>query len=250
VIHGNGASRRVLEQCGVRQADILIACTSRDEINIIAALFTQKLAPKTKTIVRTTDEEYLEIWHERLLEFDLVVSSERETAIAISRTIGVPAARQTDVFAEGQVQIVEFDIEGGGDASAFPSTLPLSEAATLAADKPARKRGTLVGVPLREAAIPDDSKVATIIRGGKIALPRGGESIRPGDRVVVIGSPSAAQEWSRLMSRGHGAVHDVVIYGAGRAGVATARILIEQGIRVRIIEAYEHNARRAAELLP
>jgi trk system potassium uptake protein TrkA len=250
VIHGNGASRRVLEECGVREAELLIACTSRDEINIIAGLFTQKLAPTTKTIVRTTDEEYLEIWHERLLEFDQVVSSERETAIAISRTIGVPAARQTDVFAEGQVQIVEFDIEEDGDTSAFPSTLPLSEAATLAVEQRARKRGAVVGVPLREAAIPADSKVATIIRAGKIALPRGGESIRPGDRIVVIGSPRAAQEWSRLMSRGHGTVHDVVIYGAGRAGIATARVLIDQGIRVRIVEAYEHQARDAAELVP
>jgi trk system potassium uptake protein TrkA len=243
-VEGNGASRRTLEEAGVGGAELLIACTSRDEINIIAAVFTRKLSPGTTTIVRTTDEEYLEIWHERYLDVDLVVSSERETAIAISQTIGIPAARQTDVFAGGQVQVVEFDVENQGDRTS--SDLPLSQAAAQAA----ARRGMLVGVPLREAALPANSKVATIIREGKIALPRGNETIRQGDRIVVIGSPAAAQEWGRLIGSEHRKVGEVVVYGAGRAGLATARMLIEEGISVRIIEASETHARRAADLLP
>ena len=243
-VEGNGASRRALEEAGIRDAELLIACTSRDEINIIAAVFTRRLSPGTTTIVRTTDEEYLEVWHERYLDVDLVVSSERETANAISQTIGIPAARQTDVFAEGQVQVVEFDIEDQGRRRR--TDMPLSEAATRAATE----TGTIVGVPLRDAALPEDSKVATIIRGGKIALPRGTEAIRAGDRIVVIGSPAAAQEWGRLVGSEHRKVVDVVIYGAGHAGLATARMLIDQGIKVRIVEAEEKNARRAADVLP
>ena len=243
-VEGNGASRRALEEAGIRGAELLIACTSRDETNIIAAVFTRKLSPGTTTIVRTTDEEYLEVWHERYLDVDLVVSSERETAIAVSQTIGIPAARQTDVFAEGQVQVVEFDVEDQGVSA--PSDLPLSQAAAEAA----ARGGTLVGIPLREAALPANSKVATIIRDGKIALPRGGEAIRQGDRIVVIGSPAAAQEWGRLIGSEHRKVGDVVIYGAGRAGLPTARMLIDEGIKVRIVEADEAHARRAADLLP
>ena len=105
----------MLQQCGIKDADLLIACTSRDESNLIAAMFTKKLSPDTKAVVRTTDEEYLDVWRERQLDVDLIVSSEHETAHAISRTIGVPAARQTDVFADGKVQIVEFDVERGRD---------------------------------------------------------------------------------------------------------------------------------------
>src|SRR5918994_2385088 len=120
VLHGNGASRRTLEDAGVAEADLLIACTSRDEINIIAAIFSKKISPPTKTVVRTTNEEYLDIWHERELDFDLIVSSERETALTISGLIGVPAARQTDVFADGQVQIVEFDVDGGQSVIGMP----------------------------------------------------------------------------------------------------------------------------------
>src|SRR5918992_4002676 len=194
VLHGNGASRRVLEEAGVAESDLLIACTSRDEINIIAAIFSKKISPPTRTVVRTTNEEYLDIWHERELDFDLIVSSERETALTISGLIGVPAARQTDVFADGQVQIVEFDVDGG-DRPPEREAKPLTEAAVEAA-----RSAHLVGVPLRQAPIPPDSKVASIIRGDSIVVPRGDEKIEHGDRIVVIGSPEAAQAWSKIIA--------------------------------------------------
>jgi trk system potassium uptake protein len=245
---GNGASKRTLDEAGVRQADLVIACTSRDEINIIAAMFTKRISPATKAIVRTTDEEYLELWHERELDVELVVSSERETALAVSRLIGVPAARQTDVFADGQVQIVEFDV----DSRAEPSrpAQPLTEAAMAAALAAGGRQGQIIGVRLRDAAIPANSKVASIIRGDEIVVPLGGEAIMPGDRIIVIGSPHAAQEWSRIIAPSERQVEDVVIYGAGHAGLATARILLEQGIRVRIVEANADKALVAAEKVP
>jgi trk system potassium uptake protein TrkA len=223
ILQGNGASRRVLEEAGITGCDLLIACTSRDEINIIAAIFSKKISPSTKTAVRTTNEEYLDIWHERELDFDLIVSSERETALAVSRLIGVPAARQTDVFADGQVQIVEFDVDGGQ---------------------------SVIGVPLRQAEIPPDSKVASIIRGDSIVVPRGDETIEQGDRIIVIGSPAAAQAWSKIIAPAGRRVEDVVIYGAGRAGLSTARILSAQGIQVRLVEADLDRAREAAEEVP
>jgi len=224
---GNGASRRALREAGVGDADLLIACTSRDEPNIVSSMFTKILSPRTKTIVRTTNVEYLEIWQERLLDVDFMVSSELETAHAISRITGVPAARQTDVFADGQVQMVEFDVEPG----------------TAAEDN------DVVGVPLRLAKIPANSKVASIIRGGRMILPRGSEAIAPGDRVVIIGSPAAAREWSSIMAH-EKRVDDVVIVGAGQTGVAAARLLLEQGVRVRLVDSDADRARAVAEELP
>jgi trk system potassium uptake protein TrkA len=224
-IEGNGASRRTLRDAGIDQADLLIAATSRDEVNIVASMFAKKLSPETKTIVRTTNVEYLDLWQERELDVDFVISSEVETAHAVSRIIGVPAARQTDVFADGQVQMVEFDVPDAADA-------------------------TVVGVPLREAVIPADSKVASIIRGDRMIVPRGDESILPGDRIIVIGSPHAAREWSRLMVSGDRILDDVVVVGGGQTGVAIARLLIDQGIKVRVIEALGPRAREVAEELP
>ena len=63
--------------------------------------------------MRTSSVEYLEAWREREIDVDFMVSSELETANAISGLIGIPAARQTDVFADGKVQIVEFDVPAG-----------------------------------------------------------------------------------------------------------------------------------------
>jgi trk system potassium uptake protein len=230
-VKGNGATRRVLQDAGIDQATLMIACTSRDEINLVAATLVKKLS-SAQTIVRTSNPEYLEAWQERQIEVDFMVSSELETARAVSQTIGVPAAKQTDVFADGQVQIVEFDVsrEGRGGTT------------TDAYDR-------IVGLALKEATIPVDSKVASIIRADRMLVPRGGESILPGDRIIVIGSPDAAREWSRIMARGEQLLDDVVVFGAGATGVAIARVLLDQRIRVRLVESKEERAREVAEEL-
>ena len=113
-----------------------------------------------------SNPEYIAAWQERQIDVDFMVSSELETAHAVSRTIGVPAAKQTDVFADGQVQIVEFDVplatpgEGG--------------------------YGEVIGLRLKEAKVPKDSKVASIIRGDRVLVVLGRHLAHhaeaPGDR--------------------------------------------------------------------
>lgn len=225
VFEGNGTSRKDLAAAGIGSADLVIACTSRDEVNIVAGMFSRRQAEGATTVIRTSSSEYVDLWREGQLDVDFVVSSELETAYAISRILGVPAARQTDVFADGQVQVGEFDVDE--DAS-----------------------DDVVGIALRNAKIPGDSKVAAIIRGDGMILPRGDEEIRHGDRIVVIGSPAAARAWSTLLWPDGGTVRDMVIYGAGRVGSAIARVLRDQGLTIRMVEASEEQAHRAAEAFP
>jgi trk system potassium uptake protein len=224
-VEGNGTTKRVMREAGIEDAGLLIACSSREEANLVCATLAKRLS-KAKVIVRTSSVEYLEAWREREIDVDFMVSSELETAIAISGLIGVPAARQTDVFAEGKVQIVEFDIpdEAG--------------------------EGPVIGRPLREAEVPGDSKVVSIIRGEQMVLPRGGEAIHAGDRVVVIASPASARAWSRVIARGEQEVDNVVIFGAGRMGSTIARVLLDREIRVRLVDADPARAQDAAEALP
>ena len=221
----NGASRKALQDAGVDKADLFIACTSRDEVNLVACSFARVEAPKATTVIRTSNVEYIQLWRAGRLDVDFAVSSELETAHAVSRSIGMPAARQTDVFARGQVQIVEFDVPEGADRS-------------------------LVRTPLREAHIPDDSRVLAIIREESMTLPRGDEMMEEGDRIVVIGSPEAARAWGTLLAPGAGTVEDVVVFGGGQIGTAIARTLRAQGIGVRLIEAQRERAREVAEELP
>jgi len=224
-IEANGASRKALQDAGVEKADLFIACTSRDEVNLVSCTFARVEAPKATTVIRTSNVEYIQLWRAGRLDVDFAVSSELETAHAVSRSIGMPAARQTDVFARGQVQIVEFDVPEGADP-------------------------TVVGRSLREARIPDDSRVLGIIRGEAVTLPRGGEVIEEGDRIVVIGSPEAARAWATLLAPGAGTVEDVVVYGGGQMGIAIARMLHMQRIGVRLIEPDKDRAREVAEELP
>ena len=224
-IEANGASRRALREAGVGQADLFIACTSRDEVNLVACSFARVEAPRATTVIRTSNVEYIDLWREGRLDVDFAVSSEIETAHAVSRSIGMPAARQTDVFAAGQVQIVEFDVPEGANAG-------------------------VVERPLREADLPDDSRVFGIIRDDGLTLPGGGDVIRAGDRIVVIGSPDAAREWARLLAPGEKVVKDVVVFGGGQVGSAIARSLTRQGIGVRLIEPDRGRARIVAEEIP
>jgi trk system potassium uptake protein TrkA len=225
-LEGNGASRSVLQEAGIAEADLVIACTQRDEVNIVAGILAERLAPRARTIVRTQNVEYLEVWRERQLDVDFVVSSELETANAIARIVGIPAARQTDVFAEGQVLMVEFDVPKGAAA------------------------GQTIGKKLKDAVIPADSKVASIIRGDRMIIPRGEEAIEPGDRVIVIGSPDAARAWSRIFAQGRDRVEDVVLFGAGDTGIRIAQVLLAEETAVRIVETNGERAREVAELLP
>src|SRR5262245_49446581 len=138
-VTASAVSGRELAAAGIAESELVIACTSRDEANLVAGTFAHGAAPNAKTIVRTSSAEYVEIWREGRLDVDFVVSSELETARAVAAAIGMPSARQTDSFAEGRVQIAEIDVRDG------------------ASDE-------LVGRPLRAAAVPSGSRVAAIIR--------------------------------------------------------------------------------------
>ena len=223
-VQGDGTTRRIVEKAGADQADLLIACSPREEANLVCAILIKRLSGAT-TVIRTTSAELLDAWKEGELDIDFMISPELETANAIARIVGLPAARQSDVFCDGRVQIAEFQVAAG--------------AAT----------DSLIGRPLRQAEIPAESKVAGLIRGGRMIFPRGDEEIHPEDRVVVIGSPAAAQAWSRLLAHGERSMDDIVLFGAGRMGTTIARVFLERGKRVRLVDTRAERAHDVAEEL-
>jgi trk system potassium uptake protein TrkA len=224
-VEGDGTTKRVLVKASVEEADLFIGCSSREEANFVSAMVVKRLS-RARTIIRTSTGAYLDAWREGQIDIDFMISPEVETANAVANVLGLPSARHTDVFADGKVQIVEFDV-------------PVEPADT-----------TLVGRELRRADIPDDSRVAGLIRGDRMVVPRGDERILPGDRVVVIASPEAAHSWSRICSRSHERVDDVVIFGAGRMGTTIARVLLETGTRLRLVDGRRERAQEIAEELP
>ena len=225
IVQGDGTTRSVVRKAGVEEADLLIACGPKEEANLVCAILAKRLS-RAKTVVRTTSMELLDAWREGEIEVDFMISPELETAQAIAGIVGLPAARQTDVFAEGRVQIVEFDVPA--DVS----------------------EDTLVGRPLRRAEIPPSSKVAALIRDGRMVFPRGEERILPADRVVVIASPESAHAWSRQLTHEDRTIDDIVIFGAGRMGTMMGRVLVGRGMRVRLVDAHAGRAHDVAEEMP
>jgi trk system potassium uptake protein TrkA len=224
-VEGDATRKEVVREAGVEGMDLFIGCSPREEVNLVCAMVVKRLS-RARTIIRTTSSAYLDAWRDGQIDVDFMVSPELETAHAVAAVLGLPAARHTDMFADGKVQIVEFDVpEDAADNS-------------------------LIGRELRRADIPGDSRVAGLIRGDRMVVPHGGEKILPGDRVVVIGSPDAAHAWSRICARGDEHIDDVVIFGAGRMGSTIARVLLERGIRLRLVDAQRDRVRDVAEELP
>lgn len=224
-VEGDGTTKHIVRKAGVEEADLFIGCSPREEANLVCAMLVKRLS-RAQTIIRTSSSAYLDAWRERELDIDFMVSPELETANAIAAQLGIPAARHTDVFAEGKVQIVELDVP------------------------PDAEHGPLIGRPLREADIPEDSKVVGLIRGDLMIVPRGEEQILPGDRVVVIASPLSARAWCRVAGRKGDRVDDVVIFGAGRMGTTIAGVLLDLKMRVRLVDSERDRVREAAEALP
>ncbi|MFJ5560533.1 Trk system potassium transporter TrkA [Streptomyces sp. NPDC093250] len=222
VTHGSGTRRETLLEAGVADADLVLACTSRDEVNLVTAMLARRLS-SARTVVRATGTDYLAAWRAGDLDVDLLVSKAFETANAVARALHVPGARHVDFFAGGEVVVLGVDV---------PEAPP----------------PWFAGRPLRDAGLPAASRVVAVVRDGNWIRATEREVVRPGDWIIVMASLPAARAWSRLVT-GAEPVDDVVLFGAGRVGTVIARVLLDRGIDVRVIEPDTARARAAADLL-
>ena len=222
-VHGNGANASTLMEAEVERADILIAATATDEINMLCCLIGKHLGAKF-AIARIRNPEYNEslqvLQHE--LGIDMTINPERAAAQEISRMLRYPFASNIEPFAKGRVELVEF-LAKEGDA--------------------------ITGRPLREltARHSDLPKVlyCAVERDGEVLIPGGDFVIEPGDRVHVAADTVTITHFFRTIGRSAKPVKDVMVLGGGRISYYLARIAAKMGIHVTL---FEHNAERAKEL--
>ena len=114
-IHGNAASMPVLRAAGAQDADLLIAATGADEINLLCCLTARSMNPHLHTIARVRSPEYeeQEVAMRELLGLSLSVNPEMDAAREICRLMQYPAFLKRDIFAQGKVEIVELKVEAG-----------------------------------------------------------------------------------------------------------------------------------------
>ena len=224
VIHGNGASPRLLAEAGVKRADLVIAASSSDEVNIIACL-TAKAQGVSRTVARIHNPDYYDTKDEfarEMLGIDFVIHTELMAAREIKAALLVPGAINVDTFAEDKIEVAEV---------------------ILAEDSPA------VGQELKDVRLPEQSLIVGVVRRGEALVPRGDTVLEVRDHVLLISGGRRVSEVVGAVSTDTAPVREVTIYGGGRIGLRLALTLEEAGISVRVIERDEGRARYVASQL-
>ena len=226
-VNGNCASMPILLQAGVMDADLLIAATSEDEINLLCCTTAHALNPKLHTIARIRNPEYTDQIYAMRDTFGLsmTVNPEKRSAQEIERLLQYPGFLRRDIFARGRAEIVELRV----DASSKLCNVSLVDMANIVRCR---------------------TLVCAVLRNGSALVPSGDFVIKEGDRIFV----TAPTENLTILLKNLGIitrrVRRVMLCGGGRVTFYLARLLKKSGIQVRIIESDETRAKELYAQLP
>lgn len=240
-LRGPGASPRLLKTAGIEEADLLIAVTNSDEINMLACQIADRYSVNTK-IARVSSPDYFSTESgltPKDFGIDLLVNPEQHCVAEFVRLLQIPEAREIVDFEDGKVQLVSFR---------------------------ARQSNPLIGKSLAEldaSGLLADIRFAAISRRGSsnngnpisnnnrhIIIPRGTDALRQGDEAFVIGSSLAVEQLLRISGITFNQQLDrVIIVGASPIGIGLARALEENDTDVKLIEADQTQARLASQML-
>ena len=225
-VQGNGASFQVQKDAGVGNADLFIAVTDKDELNLlccIVAHFNGKCAAIAR--VRTPDYSDEVGFLKTKLDLAMVINPEQQTAHEMARILSLPEALAVNSFARGSVEMVRFKIPEGC----------VLDGQTL------MRLGT---------SFDCDVLICAVERNREIYIPGGSFELRSGDVVSFIATmPEARKFFGKIDIRAFD-VKRTLIVGGGKASYYLARHLIENGIGVKIIEKDIKRCDELGELLP
>src|SRR6185369_11810936 len=226
-VAGNASYPTVLEAAGAPEADIIVALTSSDEVNMMACEVAHTLYRTPTKIARIRSAEYTsrpELFSDDALSVDVFISPEQLVTEYVERLIKHPGALQVLDFADGKVRLVGLR---------------------------AKKDGLLVGRALRELRehLPkSDARVVAIYRAGRSIVPRGDTVIEVGDEVFFLAASADILRVMTELRKAESPVKRVVIAGGGNIGFRLAKALEKQN-QVKLIERDQRRARKVSELL-
>lgn len=222
---GHGATLDVLLEAGIKDADVVIAVTGSDELNLIACLLAKKTG-NCKTIARVRKPEYsreLSLFKDDL-GLALVINPELTAANEMARVLRFPSAIQIDTFAKGRVEILKFRIQEDSMLDNFK----LSDMGKLNCEV----------------------LVCGVERGDEAFIPDGNFVLKCGDRVSIVASPHNGSQFFKKIGVKTNRVKDTMIVGGGETAYYLARILSQKGINVKIIEQKTERCEELCRLLP
>lgn len=225
-VAGNGTSYRVQEEAGVEEADLMIAVTDRDEINLLACLIAKK-AGNCQTIARVRNPEYYQEigFLKEELGLSMVINPELAAAAEIARLIQVPSAMEIDTFAKGKVNLVKFEVP---------------------------KNCAWDGMVISEISnrFGSDLLICIIERNDQVIIPDGNTYLRGGDKISVIIPPERMNGLFLKLGISHKIIKDVMIAGGSKIAYYLSEQLLKSRIRVKIIELSHERCEELSEHLP
>lgn len=226
-VTGNCATMDVLRRANVEEAELLIAATSADEINLLCCMTAHAINPALHTIARIRNPEYTEqIYQMRdVFALSLIVNPERQAAIEMERLLSFPGFLRRDSFARGRLEIVELRV----DAASKLNRVALHELNTIIKCK---------------------VLICTVLRSGTVIMPRGDFILREGDRIFVTAPTEALATLLKNLGIITHRVNRVILAGGGRISYYLAQQLQKRGIQTTIIEKDPQRCVELAELLP
>lgn len=226
-IHGVASYPSILEKAGANDADMIIAVTNSDEINMVACQVAYTLFHTPTKIARVRNVEYLlnpELFTQDSLPIDVLISPEQIVTEYIEKLISFPGALQVLDFAEAKAQMVALKVNVAN---------PLLD----------KKISELSEV------LPDtEFRVVTIFRQNKGIIPSGDTVIQLDDELFIIASAKNIRTLLKTVREKEKTVKRIMIAGGGNIGVRLARLL-ENNYQVKLIELSPENARNASESL-
>lgn len=225
-VEGNGALYTVQEEAGVAHADLVIACTSMDELNMLCCLLAKKAGAK-KTIARIRDPQYDKQLNEMKEDLGLSMGINPELAAAteLSRMMLFPSAAKIELFAKGKVELVEFKLNA---------------------------QSVLDGMSLSEVYKKYRAKVlvCAVQREDEIYIPDGDFRLRSGDRINLTASHENLEKFFKALGLLKNQSKTAMIAGGGRIAYYLTIALQKLGIKVKIIEKDYQRCMDLSELLP
>ena len=227
-IVGSASHPSVLEQAGGPDADLILAVTDQDEVNMAACQVAYTLFRTPKKIARIRSVEYLthtEIFSDESIPVDVIISPEQLITQHVLHLIEYPGALQVVDFAGGKIQLVGLNAYHGGP-------LVGRELRTIREDLPTV-----------------EARVAAIYRHDRPIIPEGDTIIEPNDEVFIVAAaphiPIVMSEFCTVEAPGQ----NIMLVGAGKIGLQLARSLEQNNYQVKLVEHGAERARQVAEQL-
>lgn len=223
---GNGGSFSVQNEAGIENADLLIAVTASDELNLLCCLIAKK-AGDCNTIARVRNPIYnKEIdYIKEELGLSMVINPEQAAALEISRLLKFPSAIRVDTFAKGRVEILKCKVEPGS---------PLCNCSLMDIS------GTLHCEVL----------ICAVERGDEVYIPDGKFRLQEKDVISLVASPKHANDFFKKIGMGTNRIRSVMIVGGGETSFYLTQMLQAMGMDITIIEKEKSRCDELSELLP